>query len=349
MKQLKYIEIAEDIYHEILASFPSQIVYKEDIYNYFYGFEDKNKIYYDDNEYIVIKECKFNYIYKKLYGKNFLDNPTDWKQCRLRLNKEIDGAMSLPNGTQCYNFINKRLKKYYSDEEIEDILNSHEEEYNEEFKQFHYTYPSIEGLILKFKNCYKYDITKAHASAIIALFPKAKPDIIKLLKEAQKFKKQGNLNECQRYKNYVNLYVGALCRHGHRGTYYYIVHSVTKKLIDTYKYTGGKLLYANTDSFTICKPNNILEPSKEVGEFKLEYQGDIYIYQDTNYWLMEYGNEQVGSCKKFVRKHIKLSEGIVAHYTQNRIYIGTDSKDRKHFRLEIKNICTEKVNVVEHL
>ena len=348
MKQLRYIEVCEKIYDEILNSFPSQLEYKEDIYNYFYGFDDKNKVYYNE-EYLIIKECKFNYIYKKLFGKGFIESPTDWKQCRLRLNKDIDKAMALPNGTQCYNFITKRLKKFYSDEEIENILNSHEEEYSYEYKQYHYTYPSVEGLVMKFNNCYKYDITKAHASAIISLFPLAKDEIMNLIKIAQKAKQNGDLNTCQRYKNYVNLYVGALCRHGHKGTYYYIVHRVTKKLFDAYAYTGGKMLYANTDSFTVYNPINILEASLEVGEFKLEYTGTIYIYQDVNYWLMEFGNEQVGSCKKYVRNKIKLSEGVVAHYKQNRIYIGKDDKGNKHYRMEIKDICTEKVNVVEHL
>ena len=348
MKQLRLILICEELYDKILNTFPSQLQYENNIYEYFHGSEDKNKIYFNE-DYIVIKECKLNYVYKLLYGKNLISCPTDWKQIKLHLDKSINGAYTLPDGNQCYNYINKKLKKYYSEEEIESILNSHEEGYDENLKQFHYNYPALEDKIHKFGNCYKYDITKAHASEIIHLFPKASKDILNILHESEKAKKQGNLNDCRRFKNYVNLYVGALCRHNHRLTYNYIVHRVTKKVLDAWKYTGGLLLYANTDSFTVFNSNNILDTSNvQIGDFKLEHHGDIYIYRDSNYWIMQYGNEKVGSCKLYVRDKMDLSKGIVCHYDLTRTYICTDYTGKKHYREEISNICTEKVNVVEH-
>ena len=347
MRQLKLITISEEIYDKILNSFPSQLQFEDNIYQYFYGSKDKNKIYFN-NDYIVIKECKFNYIYKLIFNKNFINNPTEWKQIKLKLDKTINDAVCLPDGNQCYIYINKMLKKYYTEEQIENILNSHEEDEDENLKQFHFTYAAMEGVVHKFTNCFKYDITKAHAFEIISLFPLAKDGLIKILKEAENAKKQGNLGEYQRFKNYVNLYVGALCRHGHRKTYNYIVHKVTRKIFTSYGLSGGILLYANTDSYTVCKPKSIINTSREIGDFKLEYHGDIYIYQDNNYWLMEYGNELVGSCKKYVRDNIKLSEGQVVHYKINREYICTDLNNQKHYREEIKDICIEKVNVVEH-
>lgn len=346
---LSMINIGEELYDKLLNSFPSQLKYCENIYALFNGTYNKNKLYYDD-EYIVIKKCKFNYIYKLLYGKSFYKNEsaTDWKQVKLRLDLNVERAEAVDDGTHCYNYITDILKKYYTEEEIENILNSHVEEEDDAYSQYHFTYAVINNKINKFSNCYKYDITKAHASAIIHLFPKSKNSILKLLKLSKKYKDEGNMELSNKYKNYVNYYVGALCRHGHRLTYNYIVHNVTRKLLATYNFTKGVLLYANTDSFTVYNPDKILEHSDEIGEFKLEYKGDIYIYQDKNYWLMQYGKDFVGSSKIITRKYCDLSKGIVVHYDNKRTFVCKDSKGKNHYRIEVENICTEKVNVVEH-
>ena len=351
-KQLLLINISEELYDKLLNSFPSQLVYCHNIYETFYGTKDKNKLYFNE-EYIVIKLCKFNYIYKLLYGYEYTNCETDWKQVKLRLDRTVKTAEHIPNGHQCYLYITGLLKKFYTEEEIDNILLSHTEPYNEEYKQYHYTYNSILDDVIKFTDCYKYDITKAHASAIINLFPKAKNVIMNLLKKSALAKKNKDYETANRYKAYVNYYVGYLNHKNsdgiakYEGTYNYIVQNVTKKIFKALKYTGGQLLYANTDSFTVSKPNNTLTPSTEIGEFKLEYSGDIYIYQDSNYWLMEFGEEKVGSCKIIARKNISLKDGIVAHYKAKRIYICTDNFGKKHYRTEVEEICTEKVNVVE--
>ena len=348
MKQLTLVNISEELYDTLLNSFPSQLEYCENIYPLFYGTSNKNKLYFNE-EYIIIKQCKFNYIYKVLYGKSFFEeDPTNWKQIKLRVDKSIEKAESIVDGTHCYNYIMDILTSYYSKEEIEDILNTHVEEKNKNYEQYHYKYVITDNNIHKFPNCYKYDITKAHAAAIIALFPKSEKDIMHLLEISKKAKNSGDIAKSKKYKNYVNYFVGALCNHGHRLTYNYIVHNVTRKLFDTYNYTKGMLLYANTDSFTVYQPEKILNPSDKVGDFKLEYKGDIYIYKDDNYWLMQYGNEFVGSSKVITRKYCDFSKGQVVHYTNKRTFICEDDKGKKHYRNEVTDICTEKVNVVEH-
>ena len=45
----------------------------------------------------------------------------------------------------------------------------------------------------------------------------------------------------------------------------------------------GILIYANTDGFVISAKNSDIVASKDLGEFKIEYSGEVYVYKDKNY------------------------------------------------------------------
>lgn len=351
-KLLRLIEVNSIFYEEIINTFPSLLVPTErDIINtYSYGTgEDlnKNNIYFTD-EFMIIQEYKFEFIYEKLYHKKYFDKCTSWKQIRLRLNDTIDKPFKKNSGWFCYSYVRQNiLRKEYTDEEIDDILNSHQKQKDESLKQFHYTM-NINNNVYKIKNCYKYDITKAHASEIIKLFPKCKDRILSLLKKAAEAKKRGDIEKATEYKDYINYFVGFLAYKTkeqkdnnelgkYELTYNYIVQNITTKLFNAMNITGGMLVYSNTDSFCVQNPDNILPESTKIGEFKLEYQGDVYFYQDKNYFIYEFGKDKVGSCRKKVRDQIDLKNGKIVHY---------DITGTKYIK-EIINVCTEKVNVVE--
>lgn len=344
--QLRRFEVNSLVWDEIQKAYESELEYTDDIYSKFYGYSDKHKIYFND-EYIVMQEYRFNYICKNIYNKDIIEKPTIWKQIVIRLNEDVDKPLKQITGTKAYEYVMELLLKDYSKEEIENILNAHTAEYDANLKQFHYNYNTPEkNTVYKFNYVYKYDIHKAHASVIMLLFPKSKQRILEVLKKAEKAKKQGKLELAKEYKDYLNLFVGALCINNHRPTYNYIVQYITNKLMNTYNY-NGQLIYANTDSFCVTNPTTILSDSKEFGEFGLEYEGPAYVCRGDNYQIYKFGEDIKGSCRRKIRNLFDFENGIIVHYTQNRHLIGTDKYGAKKFRAELTNICTEKVNVVE--
>lgn len=347
MIQLRRYEVNTTVWDSIMKSYESELIYTDNIYDKFYGYSDKHKIYFND-EYMIIQEFRFNYICKKFYNEDIIDTPTTWKQIVVRLNDTIQKPMKQITGSYAYNYMMDLLKKDYTEEEIIEIFNSHTAPYDEHLKQFHYDYGTPErNVIYKFNNVYKYDIHKAHASIVMQMFPKSKKRILDILKKAKKAKEQGKLELAQNYKNYPNLFVGMLCRKGYRETYNYIVQTITKKLLETYDLSKGQLIYSNTDSFAVLDPKTILPDSPEFGEFGLEHHGPAYICKGDNYIIYKFGDDVKGSCRKLVRDQFDFENGIIVHYKTNRYCIGEDQYGRKKFRTEISEICTEKVNVVE--
>ena len=347
MKQLRRYNVNTTVWDLIMKTYESELVHADNIYEKFYGYQDKHKIYFND-EYLIIQEFRFNYICKLVYNSNYIDKPTTWKQIVIRLDDTVQNPMKQITGTTAYNKIMELLEKHYTKDEIINILNSYKNEYDDGLKQFHYDYGTPDrNIIYKFNNVYKYDIHKAHASMVIKMFPKAKCQIINLLNKAKRAKKLGKLDEAKIYKDYTNLFVGMLKRKGYEGAYNYIVQTITTKLLETYDLSQGQLIYSNTDSFAVLDPKNILPDSPEFGEFGLEYHGPAYVCKGDNYIVYKFGDDVKGSCRKLVRDKFDFENGIIVHYNQNRYLIGTDQYGRKKFRTEINNICTERVNVVE--
>lgn len=349
MVELTLIEVPEKIFDMILDKYPAKIKYTKDIWNCFCGTPiDKRPIYTDNTEWIVCQEYILDYISELVYGKECITGCTSWKQVRIRKVVGLNNIQRTYNGSYCYNYIMRIISKYYNKDEIDNIFCSHSSQYDDNLKQWHYSYLCDVGELIELDNCVKYDINGAHASAVVELFPKAKDELLKLYNKKDEFKKKGKLDEANKIKALFNFFVGMLKRKGYEGTYNYIVQSITKKLKSTRYDLGGVLIYANTDSICLMNPDKKLKHSKEIGEFKLEGEGTMYWYRDKNYVLLEYtnikgGTEQVGSCKLKVRDKVSLKDKLVVHYDCTRELIGFDDKGQAHFVEHLSNIRQEKL------
>jgi hypothetical protein len=109
------------------------------------------------------------------------------------------------------------------------------------------------------------------------------------------------------------------CVKGYRNTYNWIVQTVREKMEEEIADCDGFLLYANTDGFAIAEAKHNIETSKVLGEFKLEYEGDMYIFLGTNYWIIQAGDDITGSCLYQARKYINLSEGKSVRYKRLKL------------------------------
>ena len=303
MKLLPTYEVRADIFDKILYDLSVHTEYEADLQKWSYGYKNRNTIYYNE-EYLICKECVLDY-----YCDCITDS-TSWKQCKLRkvLNAEKPVQKTI-TGNYAWNYIIRILNKYYTAIEIEEIFNNNEADYSEDYKQFHYNLPLEEDELVKYKNCFKYDINGAHCDAIVNLFPKAYDEFIKLYLKRK---------EIPMYKQLFNFFVGELCRKGHRRTYNWIVQRTTKKLYETMDITKGTLIYANTDGYIVQRPEVEINTSKELFDFKLEYSGDVYVYQSNNYILYQCGDNKTGSCRCDVRDDIDLRVGKVFNYTIQR-------------------------------
>lgn len=217
-------------------------------------------------------------------------------------------------GFQAYKIMMSKLKKYYTDEEIDECLMSHQEVENQKDKQQHYNImEDIEdsNKIYKFNNCYEYDINSAHGSALCEIFPKAKDELTKMYNE-RKIKPQN--------KEVFNKFVGELgSKHKNNGkyrnTYWWIVHRTTRLLLAKIKKVGGNLLYANTDGFIVQNPDNPEENNKAFGEFKLEYKGPVWFDRGENFVIFEKENNEIkGSAPLNIRSKIDLAKGKTVSY-----------------------------------
>ena len=79
---------------------------------------------------------------------------------------------------------------------------------------------------------------------------------------------------------------------------------------------GGMRLYVNTDGFIVKDPVKLIKHSTELGQFKLEHSGDVYIYVDKNYCIIQAGQELKGNCMCMVRDKFDLPNGKVVHYNK---------------------------------
>lgn len=295
-KLLSCYNVSEEVFNYILYYYKPDIEIC-DLQEYINGYKPKNKIKYNGKDTLICKE----YILTQ-----WLSECLEWKQVIIRKVEDADKPVEKSiSGTEAWRYMyNEVFKKEYTDEEINTILKAHEEE---ESDIYHYnpTRWMDENTIHEIDNCEYYDINSAYCDALCELFPKCKD----VLNKMYKARKEKPVN-----KDYFNFFCGNLCRKGYRKTFNWITHRTKNKLIEKMDYTGGNILYANTDGFIVHNPKNKLKTSKALGDFKNAYSGTIYFYMENNYWVMQYGDETKGSALNEVRKYINLSKGDVVHY-----------------------------------
>ena len=314
MRPLKALNINEKVYHDLIDTFPAK--YEADLAPFQYGYKDKKVIRYNEDKLICLQAYL---VALGLMPSNENDN---WYQYSCFIMPEQKKEVSLGfKVVDARRKVEKVLHKHYTDTEIEAIFNSHSQP---DSTILHLTPVSEEGKIQCYHNCYYYDINGAYASELIGLFPKCASDFAYMYKH-----RHDNNN---RFKNVFNFYVGCLTmnedkqkireakgeklRPLHTGTRHYIVDRISQKMLDMIAKVGGDLIYINTDGFIVQNPSVIIPHSTELGEFKLEYQGDIYTYRDKNYIIFQYGDEIKGNMPLNLRDRVDLRKGKVIHYTK---------------------------------
>lgn len=326
-KPIPTFEVPAKVFDYILERM-SPFVEKVDTVNTFkYGYAKKHIIYYDGNEYMTINRSALNY-----YCPEIPLEP-HYMQCIVRRVENIKQAQSNISGYHAYLYMNKALLKFYSQDEIHDILNSYKDDRDDRLKQAHFLKEVSSDYVSCYKNTFKYDINGAHTYALTQMFPKAKDKIIQMYLGRKKNPK---------LKKILNYYVGCLVPKGFVGAYNHIVHETTKKLVDFFEKVGGTPLYINTDGFVVRNPNKILKGSTELGQVKLEYSGDTYIYAGRNYWVMQQGDELTGSVLTEVRDRLDLSKGLVVKYKNKLMEIDGVSMrkavDVEDIKVEVKEV-----------
>lgn len=341
-RSLVSVEINAEFFELILKNLEQFVVEVDDLTEYKCGYFDKSIIYVNKTnteliclakELMYIDDSRTAEVVEALGGKN-----NYWKQivCRRRNEQEVSIEKDF-TGANCVIYMNKLLSDYYTKEQIENILYAHEAEYDEDKKQRHNAYDHEAYKVIKYENCVKYDIHKAHLDALIEMFPKAKQRLLQLAEKAKVDKK---------YKKIANYYVGMLAhaKQGevvakHRKTYNWIVQRVTEKvdkrteeLVDIW---SSEIVYMNTDSICVSNPKQIVEDSNEIGEFGIEYQGTVYSYRDSNYIIYQFGDDIKGNLPLKLRHLVNLKEGKIVKFDRVKI--------DKHY--EYINIESEIVNV----
>lgn len=307
-KTLRCYSVSESVFDDIVQLMASRIRVVDNIEKYYTGYPEKHLIMYDNKEVLIIRE------HLLAHFSNFTEEDyqlvEDWRQVIVRKNhtQEQDYLRSI-DGSRAYKVMKEIICKYYSEKEYDERLNSFTAEYDAGEAQFHFQYPSTPDVVLAHSNCFKYDINGAHHDALIEIFPKAAQE----LRDMFARRKEEPL-----LKAYINYYVGMLTRKGYRKTYNWIVQRVSKQLKSAINTVGGDLVYANTDGFMVSNPEQRLKHSKNLGEFKLEFEGTAYTYQDKNYWCFQAGNEITGSIRYQARDLVDLKNGKVVHYKIDR-------------------------------
>lgn len=303
---LKVINTNEEVFNNILETMASRIITVYDISLYFCGYKDKKRIFYDGKDTLIIQE----YLFAEFANLPLSAVVSSWKQIVVRKSKTTDAWEDSITGPRAYFYIMKILKKHYTESEIKTILNSYTDTKTEEDKQVHITVEK-QDYIQCYENCIKYDINGAHQDALVEMFPKA----IKELKEIYDKRKVKSI-----YKQYMNLAVGQMKRLGYEGAYWWIVHRTSKMLKEAINKVcpddiekDCKIIYANTDGFIVSNPDKLLEASKELGKFKLEAQGPVYVYthsgdkDTTSYIVYQYEVEKDGFIETETKGNIRLA------------------------------------------
>lgn len=298
---------------------------------------DNTLAYYNGDRVIVARD----YVVRSLCDvkrDSLYDYSSITKMDYLYLDQNLETSILDIAGRDAYLAMLKIIKKYYTKDEMNECLEAHEAEEDESKKQYHYYYNDIDTInkIIRFKNCVYYDINSAHGDAIREIFPKATKEIEKLYKD-RKIKPEN--------KKLLNYYVGYLCCVGHRKTYNWIVQRTNAKLQEAIQYTTNNLtgdsmiIYANTDGFIIANPSKELEASKEIGQFKVEYEGDVYFMRSLNngspYFVYQYGDEMKGNLLVETRKWVDLKTGSAVKYKRTPLKVGYVAGDLEFINCEV--------------
>ena len=325
--RLAQYEVSAEIFNQILIKNNNRIIIAN-IEDYQYGYSDKKKVIYNGKDKLI---CREMYVDVK-------PAEATWKQIIVMKDDSLDSKDYHKEmmGSTAWHRMLKILHKYYTEEELLEIFANNQ---HEQCKPMHLNPIKLDDAVYKHTNCYKYDINSAYASAYINLFPKAHNDIMALYL---------GRHENPDNKKILNFFNGMLKRKGFAGTYYWVVNRTNEIMNKAFKEVGGTRLYVNTDGFIVKNPVKLIKHSTELGEFKLEHSGDVYIYVDKNYFIIQAGQELKGNCMCMVRDKFDLPNGKVVHYNKVRKVIKDATvNDSEVSILVADNIIEDKVEVYD--
>lgn len=307
---LRIYDVNERVFDQILEVFDSKVmlVDRDRIEDLMCGYPDRDSIAYDGEKYLIIREHLLAYIAE--FNSTDMGDVDRWRQVIVRKDECLTDAYKPGiDGSRAYAIVKAALSKAYPGDEYDSQLRQHEAVYDSKKSQYHFLYPSYGPFVVRHSECVKYDMNGAHLDALLEIFPKAEPYLRRLFDDRKKH---------PIYKAYANFYVGMLKRKGYSATYNWIVQRTTAKLKDAIEYCGGMLIYANTDGFVVCRPERRQKNTCKLGEFKVEYEGDVFTYSGGNHWAIQCGDEIKGSIRYQARDGVDLRKGLVASYRISR-------------------------------
>lgn len=332
-----------------------------------------NFVYIHENNFIIIN--RFNYIHwlylrqdngdrkRFIKWRDETSNVKKYEFIILRINtsndiepEEEDKEDISVNGKTAFNYIMKKVKSKYTDEEIQEIVKQCEENTkdkveevvvhkqgvrqvvknpNKDNQEKHFLLsdlPSIQAnKIYEFDHCYYFDINSAHLYQLSVIFPRCEKIFKGLRSRINQFKTSGNKDEARKFKNLVNFAVGEMCNEGMRAVRNQIVCNVRAMIEKSIAETHGDVIYANTDGYYVQDPENVYTKSNRLGDMKTELSdGKIYftyvdLPNETPYYLYQFTDDSGDVIKKgnfpiSYRDDVDLSKGKIVHYLKEMIY-----------------------------
>lgn len=176
-------------------------------------------------------------------------------------------------------------------------------------------------------NCCSYDLNGAYASCLIDIFPKCKEEFLDMFKH-----RHDNNNY---YKSVFNFFVGCMTQNAdkvargapkrkdlHPRTRFWIVQKVNELVGKGFAMVGGRIVYFNTDGIIVQGTKGIMPTGVLPGTWKLEHQGDVYVYRSgkgTPYTLIQEDDDMTGKILPLsLRSQIDLRKGKVVTFTRVR-------------------------------
>lgn len=335
-KPLKHFTISRELFNKVLEFWKERIIIKtkdQIIDEYYYGNPDRYHIFYNGTDMMGLPARYVDAVNNQPPGTHqfwyqiIVNVKEDQKETEDMIDskKEISGQLG-------FRMMLKRLKKYYSLEEIVTELNKYK--YDRCCKTVTYETVTQRNEIVKWSNCYYWDINSAYASALCVIFPKAKDMIYRMYLERK--------TKHPEYKQVFNYFVGYLCKdntedhhnelaalnnnNSFRETFNWITKYTDDILHSSLDKCGGYLIYANTDGFIVSNPNKTIDASKQLGKFKEEYHGDVYTCRTQGYWCSQYGEEIKGNVRISLRNLIDLSKGKTVTYDREYVTFSDGTK-----------------------
>ena len=249
----------------------------------------------------------------------------------------------------------KELRKHYTEEEIDKIIDECGTADEDTAEILHYSPYGAKGIaddpydfkakdncITTIDNCCYYDLNKAYASNLMHFFPKLEDWMMKGYKEDKTW-----------FKKVINYAVGMMQRRGSESDHFFrrlrntIVTNTTNTLNNTIDYIienskAAMEVYVNTDGFIMKDADVEIDYSNKIGDFGKETIDNNRIWSlrvDVPGWQkyailqwFENGEKVIKSLGGFrldeqLVSKVDLSQGKIVLFTQEKLYNGETNKD----------------------